>query len=270
MTLQQLAFDKRTRLQVMVDAAIERLRMFCPPEGYYLAFSGGKDSQCIYHLAREAGVKFDARYNVTGIDPPELVYHMQRHYPDVKREPYERSMWQLIKEQGVPPTRTMRYCCAALKERGGVGRVVIAGVRAAESTRRKTAWATVTTLHKDKSKRFYAFDPEQGLHLVRGCPTGGKVVVAPILDWTDRDVWAYLYDRDIPYCSLYDEGFKRLGCIGCPMARKAGREKEFARWPKFKAAYIKTFEEMLRLHPDRNYRQPWTSGEEVFNWWVNC
>ena len=57
--------------------AIDRLQTFEPPEGYYLAFSGGKDSQTIYHLAQEAGVKFDAHYNVTGIDPPELVYFIR-------------------------------------------------------------------------------------------------------------------------------------------------------------------------------------------------
>ena len=39
-----------------VQTAIDRLRNFEPPEGYYIAFSGGKDSQCIYHLAKQAGV----------------------------------------------------------------------------------------------------------------------------------------------------------------------------------------------------------------------
>jgi phosphoadenosine phosphosulfate reductase len=266
--MQQLSFDGRTRLQVMVDAAIERLRMFCPPEGYYLAFSGGKDSQCIYHLAQEAGVKFDARYNITGLDPPELVYFMQRNYPDVKREPYEKSMWQLIKENGMPPTRIARYCCAHLKEHGGMGRIVLTGVRAAESSRRTKGRGIVTLQgRKVKGQYVYTFDPEQGKRLVRSCPTKGKIVVTPIYDWSDDDVWAYIRDRRIAYCSLYDEGFKRLGCIGCPMASK-GREQQFLRWPKFKEAYIRTFDEMLRLHPDKA-KPIWKTGHDVFDWWMS-
>jgi len=45
-----------------VEVAIDRLQSFEPKEGYYLAFSGGKDSQCIYELAKMAGVKFNAFY----------------------------------------------------------------------------------------------------------------------------------------------------------------------------------------------------------------
>ena len=62
-----------------VQTAIDRLRNFEPPEGYHLAFSGGKDSQCIYHLAQMAGVKFDAHYNMTSVDPPELIYFIREH-----------------------------------------------------------------------------------------------------------------------------------------------------------------------------------------------
>jgi phosphoadenosine phosphosulfate reductase len=253
----------------MVDAAVERLRMFCPPEGYYLAFSGGKDSQCVYHLAQEAGVKFDAHYNITGIDPPELVYFIQKNYPDVKREPYEKSMWQLIKANKMPPTRTLRFCCQSLKERGGTGRIVVTGVRAAESSSRAKDRGIVTIAHRNKKHRLYTFDPEQGRQLVRSCPTGGKVIVTPIYDWQDRDVWAYIHDRKIQYCSLYDEGFDRLGCIGCPMARKSGREKEFARWPKFKAAYLKTFDAMLKLRASSGKEGDWKTAGEVFRWWIN-
>ena len=51
----------------------ERLALQLSPEGFYLAFSGGKDSQCVYHLAKLAGVKFRAHMQVTTIDPPELM-----------------------------------------------------------------------------------------------------------------------------------------------------------------------------------------------------
>ena len=119
-----------------VETAIKRLKSFEPPEGYYLAFSGGKDSQCIYHLAKMAGVKFDAHYSVTSVDPPELVRFIKENYPDVafdrhywpddpkynlpngQRRPM--TMWNLIESHTIPPTRQARYCCASLKEVGGV------------------------------------------------------------------------------------------------------------------------------------------------------
>ena len=123
-----------------VGIAVARLREFEPPEGYYLAFSGGKDSVVIYDLAVKAGVKFDAHYSVTGVDPPELVRFIKQQYPDVKRHRPEETMWQLIVKNKIPPTRLMRYCCSALKETGG-GTVGFTGIRAAESNKgRVGAW----------------------------------------------------------------------------------------------------------------------------------
>jgi len=45
-----------------IKIAIRRLQQFEPPEGYYLAFSGGKDSTVLLHLAKASGVKYDAHY----------------------------------------------------------------------------------------------------------------------------------------------------------------------------------------------------------------
>lgn len=46
------------------------------PNGYYLCYSGGKDSDTILDIALESGVKFTAHYNITGIDPKEAVVHI--------------------------------------------------------------------------------------------------------------------------------------------------------------------------------------------------
>ena len=100
-----------------VEKAIQRLRVFEPPEGYHVAFSGGKDSQCIYHLCQAAGVKFDAHYSVTSVDPPELIRFIRGNYPDVAFDyPRDRdgkviTMWNLIPKKCMPPTRMVRYCC---------------------------------------------------------------------------------------------------------------------------------------------------------------
>ena len=130
--------------------AIETLKAFCPKEGYYVAFSGGKDSVCIKKLCDLAGVKYDAHYRVTSIDPPELVQFIKHTYPEVAFEkPRDENgrqitMASLIVKKGTPPTRIARYCCEYLKESGGYGRMTVTGVRWAESANRKVNQGLVT------------------------------------------------------------------------------------------------------------------------------
>lgn len=106
--------------------AIERFRAFEPPDGYYLAYSGGKDSDCIKILSSLAGVKFDAVHNLTTVDAPETMQYVKAQ-SDVKIRPsYDRdgkhvTMWNLIVRKGTPPLRISRYCCSELKETGGKG-----------------------------------------------------------------------------------------------------------------------------------------------------
>ena len=56
-----------TQLDEKIGEAVKRLRAFEPPEGYYLAFSGGKDSVVCKALCDLAGVKYDAHYRVTSV-----------------------------------------------------------------------------------------------------------------------------------------------------------------------------------------------------------
>lgn len=125
-----------------VETAIKWLQQFEPPEGYYLAFSGGKDSITVKKLTDLAGVKYRAVYNVTSVDPPELIQYICKHHPDVEFDkPRDENgkqitMWSLIAQKKMPPTRRMRYCCKSLKEAGGNGMLCVTGVRWAESTNR--------------------------------------------------------------------------------------------------------------------------------------
>ena len=47
----------------------------------------------------------------------------------------------------------------------------------------------------------------------------------PLADWTERDVWRYLEERDLPYHPLHDRGYASLGCAPCtrPGSGRAGR-----------------------------------------------
>jgi phosphoadenosine phosphosulfate reductase len=258
----------QTSLEDKVNRAIDRLRTFEPPEGYYLAFSGGKDSQCIYHLAKEAGVKFDAHYSLTTVDPPELIYFIRDNYPDVIVEKPELSMWRLIEKKRLPPTRMVRYCCSSQKEGDGVGRIVVTGVRWAESTNRKNRNVIEIIAKTKKEKITLNSDNHEDRKMFENCEMKGKRVLNPIVDWEDADVWGYIKSRGLEYCKLYEEGFERLGCVGCPMARQAGREREFERWPKYKLNYIKAFQRMVDKRIEDGLETKWTTGQEVFDWWM--
>lgn len=236
-------------IRTKLDITIHRLQSFEPPEGYYVAFSGGKDSQCVYHLCKMAGVKFDAHYNVTSVDPPELIYFIREHYPDVSfnipRDSNGRriSMWSLILQNKMPPTHGVRYCCKKLKESSGKGRITVTGVRWAESVKRAQNHGVVGIRQKPKETEQKAKkagieyhkphkdslilndDNDVSRRLVEQCYRTQKTMLNPIVDWTEDEVWEYLNEMvKVPHCSLYDNGYKRIGCIGCPMGN--GRQMQ--------------------------------------------
>jgi len=228
-----------------VEVAIQRIREFCPPEGYYLAFSGGKDSQCIYHLAEMAEVPFDAHYAVTTIDPPPLVRFIRKHYPKVVFEHPEKPFLKMLETRGFP-SRQGRWCCEQYKERGGEGRTVLLGLRWEESNAR--------------AKR----------KLVQKCFKGGKMgtgektYVSPIIDWAVEQVWEFLGDR--PHCELYDNGWDRIGCLMCPMASDKRKLFETKQFPRYTAAYIKAFEKLYEQGKPSVKR--WKNGRDMFWWYI--
>lgn len=124
-------------------------------------------------------------------------------------------------------------------------------------------------------------DNAESRRMIEQCFRRHKTNVNPIIDWTNADVWSFIRSEHIPYCQLYDEGFNRLGCIGCPMGRTKRREIDFLRWPKYKESYLRAFRKMLDLRAERHKNDPsrplWRAGDmdyrqptahDVFNWWM--
>ncbi len=244
MLIQQTLFGERDK----VKEAIEILQDLEPVEGYYLADSGGKDSTVILELAKMSGVKFDAHHHLTTIDPPELIYHLRKHHTETEIDKPEIPFLQRMVEKGVYPSRMMRWCCEEYKEHGGSGRLILTGVRKSESNKRSKR-RMVETCFKDGSKRYLNI----------------------IINWSIHEVWQFIKENEIPYCSLYDEGFERIGCLFCPMASGPNRKREAERYPHYVNNFIKAFEKMYAKKKTEGKRaaERWKSGEEMYYWWMD-
>lgn len=219
--------------------------------------------------------------------PPPTVYHIRKKFRDLELDGFKASiemptyqgnpitMWTLIPKKKMPPTRLMRYCCAVLKETGCANRFIATGVRWDESNARaeRAAYETIASNKKNKisvtDEIMLMNDNADKRKMTEHCMKQNKMVANPIIDWTHRDIWDYIQSEKIKYNPLYECGYKRVGCIGCPMAGK-GRWKEFADFPTYQAAYIRAFDKMLEALKETWKDKPprWESGKEVFLWWM--
>lgn len=278
---------ERDKVKVSIDLLkeFEPMALTLDPEGYYLTYSGGKDSDTNLEICLQSGVKFTANYNITTVDPTKCVQHIKQtrerlkglginlymHSPDIfTTGPFKglrKNMWRLIVHKMMPPTRICRYCCSELKEKGGKDKLCITGVRWAESTQRKSRKPIeIVTVKKKDRKLFNDNDDER--RQFEHCMQKGKRVINPIINYSDYDVWEFLKGNKVDYCKLYDEGEKRIGCIGCPMQGTHGQEEDFAKYPYIKQQYIKAFDMMLERMWSKGIKTTWKTGKEVFNWWL--
>jgi phosphoadenosine phosphosulfate reductase len=180
-------------------------------------------------------------------------------------------MWNGIEKHGLP-SRRIRWCCQELKEYGGRGRYILTGVRWSESPKRKKRG-----LHESLTKNINARitlnnDNDMKRRLSEICIRRRTFALNPIIDWSDDDVWEFLHDRKVPVNPLYGQGYKRVGCIGCPLAGAKRQRDDFERYPKYKDAYIracKKWVEYMRSHKNiAGYEDFVESGEKYFDWWL--
>ena len=123
--LQKFSANLQEKIQHSVELLrkSERLALAYDSEaGFYLAFSGGKDSQCLYHIARLAGVKFKAHMSLTSVDPPEVIRFVKKQYPDINLVKPKKSIYQAAIDNKILPTIRARWCCKEYKEGAGAGK----------------------------------------------------------------------------------------------------------------------------------------------------
>lgn len=236
----------------MVAESIDYLRRHEPEEGYYLGFSGGKDSIVSRALCETAGVKFQAYYSCTRIDPPEVVRFIRENYPDTIFLMPEVTFWAGIKAK-MPPLRMARWCCDVLKKQPGISvplPVRVMGIRAEESARR------AARPREDKWK--------------------GQTQIKPIFSWKEYHVWDFIETHGLKYPSLYDEGFDRIGCVICPFimgttrSKIAKREESMRRWPGMWKAFRHACKEWFdALDPELRPGQKCATFEEYYEAYLN-
>jgi len=237
--------------------SIQIIRDNAPADGspYYGLFSGGKDSIALKAVAAMAGVPVAWHYNVTTVDPPELVCFIRRHHPEVVRVPPKHGpFFKRAAEVKGFPTRRARWCCAEYKEGQSPKDVtLLMGIRAQESPARAARWGHVTAHRRT-----------------------GQRIVNPILFWDAEDLWTFIRSEGLAYPALYDEGWIRIGCIGCPMSRAAGKARDFARWPSYRQGWERVFRRTWERRSGTMWRGlPWFGDryfrdwQEMFDWWCS-
>lgn len=277
--------------------ALPVAKKYDPDNGFYLAFSGGKDSQALYHIAQLAQVPFKAHMMLTSVDPHEVILFIKRQYPDVVLHKPKDSIYNLaVKKKFLLPSRIIRWCCAELKEVGGAGTVCLTGIRKQESVKRskrqevevsnrsfagdfeafeKWSYETISKKLKTLNQDQFAQHKSSEVQCING---KDKIIVNPMLDWTEHDVWEFLNKVvKVPHCELYDQGWKRIGCICCPMSNQKTKIAEMERWPHVKRNWIKAIK---RIRQDKDIKNMLTLNdfgdgtedeicESVFNWWIS-
>lgn len=249
-------------LDLLSKAEGTALRMN-PEEGFFLGFSGGKDSQAVYHLCKLAGVAFQAYYSVTGIDTPETIRFIRENYPDVKFIHHKKNFFQLVEEKGLP-TIQRRYCCERLKEHFGAGQCVLTGVRAEESKKRSSyAAIEIFSRRKEHQNQPRKRDEDWLTLEEHQCIKGqDKIMIRPILNWKTEDVFQFLIFVGAKVNPAYAK-HRRVGCMFCPFAPKYEIEYFEKVYPGYRRRLLLAIERWRQ----KNGYCGLDSAEEILRWW---
>ena len=236
-----------SELEKKVKQAIRLLQRIPKDQEVELCYSGGKDSDVIFELAKMSGISFRPIYKCTTIDPKGTTAHCKSKGVEVVMP--EITFLKLIEKKGFPTFRA-RFCCDVLKEYK-ICDVAIQGIRRCESSKR-------ACLYKEPQIcRFY------------GSKKNHVSVFLPILDWTDKDVAEFIYERGIKCHPLYydEQGRfrveRRLGCIGCPLKSDRGRA-DFLANPKLLKAYLKAGKKWWDNNPQTSSHKKFRTIYDVF------
>lgn len=206
-----------------------------------VCISGGKDSICIEHLMKLSGLPYTLQSTLTGIDPPSVTQFIREHYPSCQFVRPHQSFWHLLTTSNPPggTGRGIKWCCTKIKEKPSSFNPIknrVLGIRAEESPSR-AKYGRISTVNDQT--HYY-----------------------PIFYWKEWQVWDFIEKYNLPYPSLYDEGFDRIGCVICPNHQNH-HDMYRDRWPN----HFKCFEKYVKIwwHKRKNQgRNMWHDSPEEF------
>lgn len=258
-------------IQEKIDNSIALLRKgekvalsLNPEEGYFVGFSGGKDSQALLELVKMSGVRYHAYYSVTTNDPPENVRFIRENYPEVTFIHPDRkdTFLKLVERKGLP-TMDRRFCCDILKEKHGAGSVVLDGVRAEESRKRSTYEEVMVRSRRKEHADRHSVTIESIMENEHQCIKGkDKLVIHPLLHWTQDDVWEFIYTKGLKVNPCYKHS-GRVGCMFCPYASRKQINQYEQMWPKYKENLIRALHRFWEKTDEHFFDTP----EEYYEWW---
>lgn len=234
------------------NEAIERIRKFsrlCDEMGFVpvVGFSGGKDSQVVYDLCKRAGIHFEAKFNHC-FESPTTLNFIREYYPEVQwRREVKQGFFENIRANhtGLLPTIERAFCCHDYKHNPRyVDNAAILGVRRCESAKRADR-AVLNTKNKTSLQKNNKIFPKYfEEHCVKtGAPN--EILLNPIVDWSDVEVWEYIRLHHLPINPEYSER-NRVGCIICPKANFNSNYKALLTYPKLIDAVIRAREKAIR------------------------
>ncbi|MCK4361394.1 MAG: phosphoadenylyl-sulfate reductase [Bacteroidales bacterium] len=157
----------------------------------------------------DTGRLFQETYDLIQKTNSRYKINIEIYFPDTKQ------VEEMVKEKGInlfyESIKNRKFCCH---------------VRKIESLKRVLnkfdVW--ITGLRKEQSE-IRANDK-----LIEWDKLNGLIKVNPLIKWTEKDVWNYIKEKNIPYNSLHNKGFKSIGCVPCTRAVEYSEDSRSGRW----------------------------------------
>jgi len=190
-----------TQLHTALDVVEQALRLYGPSH-VFASYNGGKDAVVVMHLLRVALAHYVQAHELdepsssssttSTVPRPRLVYFEQpsTEFPEVKAlvtQTTQRYDLDLKVYQNVPFAQGLKAC---IESEGGAPLAFLLGTRKGDPN----------------CKEQETFAPSS-----TWMPAFMRV--NPILNWTYGDIWHFLRKFNLPYCSLYDQGYTSLGKV---------------------------------------------------------
>lgn len=234
-------------LRIKIKLSQDMIRQFYEvlDGNIFVCFSGGKDSTVLLHLVRRMYPEVKAVFVDTGLEYPEIRTFVKT-IPNVIWLKPKTSFYQVIKKYGYPigtkaqatyirqvrTTKSPSFREYRLHAKKGNYKVSVNNKwQFLVNAHFKTSERCCYILKKnpvEKFKRETNLRPFLGnmasdslnrkrLYLKNGCNSFefGKEQSTPLGFWTEKDIWDFIHQNRIPYCSIYDEGMDRTGCMFC-------------------------------------------------------